>query len=229
MSKTDFWKTHPIVNLIIFGHDTGRPSLWKTHPTKIDSVLFKSGVWARTISRKLIQNRTFSQKMNLEFRGVTQTDFWKFHPNMDEFSKNRSSSCHDILEKLNKYSQKIDGWTIQKSVQLMPENWNFEKILDEFLRNQSVSQPGKLKLRENFWMSFPAFANKGSPRNELDRIYGKFIHKNLWVPFQFLWKSSHEPDHITGKLIQSSIFKFRGMTQAVSLENSSKAKHEGEK
>ena len=46
-----------------------------------------SGSWARQISGKLIQNRAFSRKMIFkEFPGVTQTDFWKTHPNMDEFS-----------------------------------------------------------------------------------------------------------------------------------------------
>ena len=28
-----------------------------------------------------------------EFLGVTQTNFWKTHPNMDEFFRNKSSSC----------------------------------------------------------------------------------------------------------------------------------------
>ena len=32
----------------------------------------------------------------LEFLGVTQTDFSKTHPNMDKFSRNRSSSCPDF-------------------------------------------------------------------------------------------------------------------------------------
>ena len=48
-----------------------------------------SGALARPISGKIIQNRGFSRKMIFkEFRGVTQTD---------------------ILQKLNGYSQKIDG------------------------------------------------------------------------------------------------------------------------
>ena len=46
--------------------------------------------------------RAFSRKMTFEeFRGVTQTDFWKSHPNMDEFSGNRSSLCPDISQKKN--------------------------------------------------------------------------------------------------------------------------------
>ena len=100
------------------------------------SVLFKFGAWARPISGKLIQKGAFSRKMKLnKFRGVTLTDFWKTHPNLDEFSRNRSSSY--------------------------PGNWNFEKKkLDEFSRNPSVSEPGKLKFRTNFWMCFPGFCNK---------------------------------------------------------------------
>ena len=35
------------------------------------------------------------------------------------------------------------------------------EILDKFSKNQSVSQPGKLIFRKNFWMCFPGFANKG--------------------------------------------------------------------
>ena len=77
--------------------------------------------WVSSISGKLIQNRAYNRKMIFkEFRAVTQTNLLKTHPNMDEFSRNRSSSCPDILQKLNKYSQKIDGWIFQKSVQLMP-------------------------------------------------------------------------------------------------------------
>ena len=63
--------------------------------------------WARTISGKLIQNRVNSRKINCEeFRSVTQTDFWKTNPNMDEFSRNRSSSC------LWNFG-KISGWVFQ--------------------------------------------------------------------------------------------------------------------
>ena len=33
-------------------------------------------------------------------------------------------------------------------------------MMDGFLRNRSVSWPGKMKFRKKFW-SFPGFANKG--------------------------------------------------------------------
>jgi len=72
---------------------------------------------AGPISGKLIQNRAFSRKMKFnKFRSMAQTDFWKTHPNMDEFSRNRSNSCPDISKKLNRYSQNITGWIFQKSV-----------------------------------------------------------------------------------------------------------------
>ena len=35
------------------------------------------------------------------------------------------------------------------------ENWNFEKILDEFSENRSGSWPVKLKFRKSSWMNFP--------------------------------------------------------------------------
>ena len=50
-----------------------------------------SGVWVGPIPGKLIQQSI------LEFWGITRANFWKTHPNMDEFSRNRSSSCADIL------------------------------------------------------------------------------------------------------------------------------------
>ena len=36
-----------------------------------------------------------------------------------------------------------------------------KKILDQFPSNPSMSQPGKLKFRKKFWMSFPVYANEG--------------------------------------------------------------------
>ena len=80
-----------------------------------------SGAWARPISGKLIQQsilefwgmtrvalwKTHPKKFD-EFRGVTQTDFWKTHP--------------DILQKLNRYSQKTAGWIFQKSADVRPQN-----------------------------------------------------------------------------------------------------------
>ena len=38
---------------------------------------------------------------------------------------------------------------------------------------------------------------------ELDRFMEKSSIKKLWVPVQFYFKSGHDPDGITGKLIQS--------------------------
>jgi len=81
--------------------------------------------WHRPISGKLIQNRASSRKMIFtEFRGVTQADFWKTHPNIDEFSRNLPGSCPDISQKLHRYSQNIDGVGLRHA----PENSNFGKI-----------------------------------------------------------------------------------------------------
>ena len=78
MNWTDFWKIHPIVNFRISGHDTGQ---FLENSSKTEN---------------LVEKIIFS-----EFRGATQIDFWKTHPNMDQFSKNGSGSCPDIIQKLN--------------------------------------------------------------------------------------------------------------------------------
>ena len=114
---------------------------------------------------------------------MTQTDFWKNYPNMDKFSRNRSSLFPDNVQKLNRYSQKIDGWLFQKLIQLIvwasyPRNWNwnFEKILDEFSRNPPMAQEnwnfGKfsgwvfqyLPIRDKSARSRPQFENQNKLR-----------------------------------------------------------------
>jgi len=92
------------------------------------SVLFKFRAWARSISGKLIQQSV------LEFWGMTRTDFWKTHPTMDKFSKNRSSSCPEFEQNwigthtklMDEFSRKMSG--------SCPGNWNSEKTLGEFSR-----------------------------------------------------------------------------------------------
>ena len=69
MSWTDLWKTHPIVNFIMLEHDTGR---FLENSSNIEHLVEK----CRNIFK--------------EFRVVTQTNFWKTDPNMDEFSRNWS-------------------------------------------------------------------------------------------------------------------------------------------
>ena len=68
------------------------------------------------------------------FRGMSQTDFWKSHrgpkPIMDEFSKNRTRP-HDPIS----YKKLIDTYTQ-------------EIRMDEFSRIQSSSTPEKLKFRK---------------------------------------------------------------------------------
>ena len=89
-----------------------------------------SGAWARPISGKLIQSSIS------EFWGMRQADFGKSHPNMDEFSKNWSSPCPDILQKLN--SENIDAWVFQKSLCVLHR-----------------------KTERLFRTSFPGFVNRG--------------------------------------------------------------------
>ena len=80
---------------------------------------------------------------------------------MDEFSRNRSSSCPNILQRLNGFYKKLMDEFSRNWFSSCPGNRNFEKILDEFSRNPSVSHPEKLKFWKNFWVSYPGFANKG--------------------------------------------------------------------
>ena len=79
-------------------------------------------------------------------------DSWKTHPNIDKFSRNRSSSCPDILQKLNRNPQKIDGWVFQKSVLLMPRKTKISgKFLDEFSR---ICQLGlRIHYRDRAWIT----------------------------------------------------------------------------
>ena len=126
-------KSSKVVHLSVFTFKPPLPFFTVSKPTNQNTSKFK--LW-----NCLDKNNFTSYSYWQLFGGVSQIDFWKTYPNMDEFSKNRSSSCPDILQKLNRYSQ---------------------KLMDEFSRNRSVSRPGQLKFRENFWMSFPEFANKG--------------------------------------------------------------------
>ena len=63
---------------------------------------------------------------------MTQTNFWKSHPNMDKFSRNGSSSCPDILQKLSTH----------------------KKIMDEFSRIGPAHAP-EIEISKKYWMSFP--------------------------------------------------------------------------
>ena len=85
-----------------------------------------SEAWARPISGNLIQNRIFSRKMI--FRGVTQTDFLKTHPNMDEFSE-IGLAYASIFYKNWIGTNKKWGISFQE-IRLChtPEKWNFGKI-----------------------------------------------------------------------------------------------------
>ena len=83
-----------------------------------------------------------------EFWGTKQADIGKTHPNMDEFSRNRSSSCSDIFQKLNRYSQKIYGLIFQKSVQLMPRKLKFRKNTGRVFQKSVCVTPRKTEISE---------------------------------------------------------------------------------
>ena len=79
---------------------------------------------------------------NFSFTGATRTDFWKILPVF--FSKFQ-----------------FPGHELDRSMENSSKIEHMEKILEEFSRKRSVSRPVKLKFGQNFWMSFPGFANKG--------------------------------------------------------------------
>ena len=54
------------------------------------------------------------------------------------------------------------------------------------------------------------------------RFIGKLIRQKIMSTYSVFWKTGREIDRFTGKLIQSSIGEFWGVTRAVLLENSSR-------
>ena len=94
----------------------GASSRWSFHPNYYIQIILSAH------ARITIGNKR--PTLFTEFRGVTQADFWKTHPNIDEFSRNLPGSCPDISQKLHRYSQNIDGVGLRHA----PENSNFGKI-----------------------------------------------------------------------------------------------------
>ena len=98
--------------------------------------------WAchRPISGMVIQNRVVEKIIFNEFRGVTQTDLWKIHP--DNF-------------------QSIFAWmgfpeislTRDLKIEILKKNDKFSNFTVWFMT-------WKTKILDNFWMSFPGFPNK---------------------------------------------------------------------
>ena len=116
-------------------------------------VLFKFRLWAGKISGKLIQSK------------IKLTQFYNFGARhrlisgkiMDEFSRNRSSSCGSqaaawvMFQKLNRYSQKIGGWFLFR-------NRPAHNLKIEISKIYWISLPG-IGLC-HFRTNFPGFANK---------------------------------------------------------------------
>ena len=100
------------------------------------------------------------------------SEIWIFKENPGKLIQSFSeiSFFQENLGKLIKSFSKISvfqkkSWGIHPITYRNLFLWKIEifkkKILDEFSRNTSVSHPGKLKFRKNFWIGFPGFADKG--------------------------------------------------------------------
>ena len=104
------WKTHPILNSIILGHDTGR---FLENSSKIEHLVEKlnsknSGAWHRPIFYKKKRNR-YSQKI----------DGWIFQKSVK------------LMPWKLKFRKKT-GWVFQKSVCVTPRKTEVSEKLDEF-------------------------------------------------------------------------------------------------
>jgi len=133
--------------------------------------------WHRPLSGKLIQNREKCRKMSKiikECRGETLIDkSWKtypeifpkyqfsgaIYPNMDEFSRNRFSSCPEI-----EISRK--NWMSFPEIGLWhaPENWNFGKISGWVFQNLPIRvnhNPNYLWKFWYFWRTHPYYGKTG--------------------------------------------------------------------
>ena len=133
--QTEFWKTHPIFNFRIMGHDTDRFLENSSQIKYLVEKWYSKRIPACDTDRKLCSSGKLIQIWtSFPVIGLARAPiFYKnwigtYKKLMDEFSRNRSSSY--------------------------PGNWNFEKILNEFSRNPSMSHPGKLKFRKKFLDEF---------------------------------------------------------------------------
>ena len=97
--------------------------LWKTHPTVDFRILGHD-------TGRFLENSSKIEQIFDEFRGVTQTDILQklnrySQKLMDEFSRNRSSSW--VMTRQFKFRKK---WMSFPDIRLChtPENWNFGKI-----------------------------------------------------------------------------------------------------
>ena len=69
---------------------------------------------------------------------MTEAHFWKTHPNINEFSRNRSSSSPDVLQKLNRYLQKMMDEFSRNRSSPCPGNGNFGKISEWVLQDFQI-------------------------------------------------------------------------------------------
>ena len=118
----------------------------------------QSEAWHRPIFEKLIQIRAFRRKIILnELRGVTQ--IWMNFPE-NGLAHTHSTNTEVLMKFLWMSFPEI---VLAQFALIFYKNWigTHKKMMAEFSRNPSVSHPGKMKFRKNFWMSFPGFANKG--------------------------------------------------------------------
>ena len=124
--ELDLWKTHPIVNFRILGHDTGRIL---ENSSKIEYLVEKwdsknSGAWHRPISGKFIHQFLwvsvivkYRSHIWMSFPEIGLCDapkFFEYHFStkcsiLDEFSRSRPVSCPIILKL-------TIGWVFHKSV-----------------------------------------------------------------------------------------------------------------
>ena len=112
------------------------------------------------------------------FRGMSQTNFWKTHPIVN-FRIVGHESCRMTQAdfwKTHPRQHLVEKWAWNRPIygiiikiwvsfpEIGPahatETNILKKMLEEFSRNRSGSRPGKLKFRENFQMSFQGYANK---------------------------------------------------------------------
>jgi len=142
MSSTDFWKTHPIFNFRIFGHDTSR---FLENSSKIKHLVKKwysknSGAWYRPISGKLIQIwTTFPEiaRAPIFHKNWILTKNWLMnfpkigpaHTPEIKISKKYWTSCPEIRLSPGKTANsgwEISGWVFQDLAKM--DKVNFDKI-----------------------------------------------------------------------------------------------------
>ena len=131
MSGTDLWKTHPIVNFIILGHETGQ---FLENSSKIEHFVVKwysknSEAYNRPISGKFIQIWTSFPEIGLAHAPILYKNWiGTYKKLLDEFPRN---PCHT------------------------PVNWNFWMSFPGFANKGSKLFTGHNYLELNLVYSIP--------------------------------------------------------------------------